>query len=46
MNMLQIKMGGFMLAKNVRELKVYQSAFRAAMEIFNMTKTFPKEEKY
>ncbi|MCD4794414.1 MAG: four helix bundle protein [Bacteroidales bacterium] len=29
-----------------RELKVYQLAFKLAMEIFEMTKTFPKEEKY
>ncbi len=46
MNMLQIKKGGFMVAKNVRELKVYQSAFKSAMEIFRITKAFPKEEKY
>ena len=32
--------------KSVRELKVYQSAFRSAMEIFHITEKFPKEEKY
>lgn len=29
-----------------RDLIVYQKAFRLAMEIFNITLTFPKEEKY
>jgi len=29
-----------------KELKVYQSAFEAAMEIFELTKGFPSEEKY
>ncbi len=29
-----------------RALKVYQKAFKLAMEIFEITKTFPKEEKY
>ena len=29
-----------------RDLKVYQLAYRLAMEIFNETKSFPKEEKY
>ena len=29
-----------------RELKVYQKAFRLAMEIFRITKSFPQEEKY
>ncbi len=29
-----------------RDLKVYQIAFKLALEIFEMTKTFPKEEKY
>jgi len=31
---------------SVRELNVYKKAFDAAMEIFNLTKEFPKEEKY
>lgn len=31
---------------SVRDLKVYQLAFDAAMEIFEITKGFPKEEKY
>ncbi len=29
-----------------RELLVYQKAFKVAMEIFEITKTFPREEKY
>ncbi len=29
-----------------RELKVYQKAFKLAMDIFNLTKSFPDEEKY
>ena len=32
--------------KNVRELDVYKLAFEAAMEIFTITKAFPKEEQY
>ncbi len=31
---------------SVRELKVYRLAFETAMEIFEISKTFPKEEKY
>ena len=29
-----------------RQLRVYQNAFTAAMEIFQLSKAFPKEEKY
>ena len=29
-----------------RDLKVYQLAYKLAMEIFHITKTFPSEEKY
>lgn len=29
-----------------RDLRAYQSAFEAAMEIFEITKKFPVEEKY
>ena len=32
--------------RNFRDLKVYRMAFDTAMEIFEMTKGFPKEEKY
>ena len=29
-----------------RDLKVYQKAFKLSMDIFNLTKSFPDEEKY
>ncbi|MBI3168126.1 MAG: four helix bundle protein [Chloroflexi bacterium] len=29
-----------------RDLKVYQLAYKLAMDIFNASKSFPKEEKY
>jgi four helix bundle protein len=29
-----------------RDLEVYQKAFRASMQIFDLSKAFPKEEKY
>ena len=29
-----------------RDLKVYQKAFKLAMDIFSLTKSFPDEEKY
>jgi four helix bundle protein len=32
--------------RSVRELKVYKLAFEAAMEIFEISKDFPKEETY
>jgi four helix bundle protein len=32
--------------KNVRDLDVYQKAFDAAMRIFEVSKSFPKEEMY
>ncbi len=32
--------------KNVKDLKVYQLAYRLAVEIFETTKEFPKEETY
>jgi len=31
---------------SVRDLEVYRLAFDAAMEIFEISKTFPVEEKY
>jgi four helix bundle protein len=31
---------------SVRELKVYKLAFEAAVEIFEISKSFPKEETY
>ena len=32
--------------RSVRDLDVYRLAFNAAMEIFEMSKTFPAEEKF
>jgi four helix bundle protein len=32
--------------KSFRELIVYQKAYKLAMEIFEISKNFPKEEKY
>ena len=32
--------------KTHQDLKVYKLSFEAAMEIFMLTKTFPKDEKY
>lgn len=32
--------------KGYRDLKVYQLAYKLAMEIFEISKLFPKEEKY
>jgi four helix bundle protein len=32
--------------KTVRDLKVYKKAFDAAMEIFELSKSFPREELY
>jgi len=35
-----------MKIRSHRELDVYMLAFEAAMKIFEITKGFPKEEKY
>ena len=32
--------------RTVRDLKVYRKAFDCAMDIFELTKQFPKEERY
>ena len=32
--------------RSVRDLKVYRKAFDCAMEVFEITKAFPKEETY
>lgn len=34
------------IIKSHRELEVYKLAFKSAMEIFELSKSFPKEEKY
>ncbi len=33
-------------AKSVRELEIYRLAFKTAVEIFEISKNFPKEERY
>ncbi len=35
-----------MTNNGIRDMMVYKAAFSIAMEIFEITKTFPKEEKY
>lgn len=35
-----------MAAKNYKETKVYKLAFEQAMDVFEISKTFPKEETY
>jgi len=32
--------------RHFRDLEVYQRAFKAAMELFEITKSFPAEEKF
>jgi four helix bundle protein len=32
--------------KSVRDLEVYKTAFAAAMEIYQISKSFPAEERY
>ncbi len=34
------------MSKSFRDLKVYQLAYQLAMEIFHLSKSFPKEERY
>jgi four helix bundle protein len=34
------------MTKSINDLKVYEMAYRAAMEIFETSKSFPPEEKY
>jgi four helix bundle protein len=34
------------MLKNYKELKVWQKAYQLCLEIYRMTKTFPKEERY
>jgi four helix bundle protein len=40
---MQIHEAGY---RGYRDLKVYQMAYQLALEIHNVTKNFPKEEKY
>ena len=39
-------MAEYQQLKGYRDLKVYQLAYKLAMDIFNASKSFPKEEKY
>jgi four helix bundle protein len=39
-------MAEYQQLKGHRDLKVYQLAYKLAMDIFNISKSFPKEEKY
>ncbi|GBE05531.1 hypothetical protein BMS3Abin10_01163 [bacterium BMS3Abin10] len=32
--------------EHFRDLEVYQKAFKAAMEIYEITKSFPEDERY
>jgi four helix bundle protein len=32
--------------RHFRDLEVYQKAFKAAMRLYEITKSFPNEEKY
>ncbi len=34
------------IIRHFRDLEVYQKAFKAAMEIYRLTKNFPSDEKY
>lgn len=34
------------MASNFRDLKVYQKAYALAMQVFEITRSFPKEERY
>lgn len=39
-------MAEYQQLKGHRDLKVYQLAYKLAMDVFNASKSFPKEEKY
>ena len=39
-------MSGLKHARSFRDLVVYQKAFKVAKTIFEISKTFPKEETY
>lgn len=39
-------MAEYQQLKGHRDLKVYQLAYKLAMDIFNASKSFPKDEKY
>jgi len=41
-----MEVGRKMIIKSVKDLDVYRLAFDSAMEIFRISKDFPREEKY
>jgi four helix bundle protein len=43
---MKIEENGKMGVRSAKELRVYQTAFRLAMEIFEISKAWPKEETY
>jgi four helix bundle protein len=43
---MEDKMAAYQVLKGHRDLKVFQLAYKLAMEIFEASKSFPKEEKY
>jgi four helix bundle protein len=43
---MEDKMAAYQELKGHRDLKVFQLAYKLAMEIFEASKSFPKEEKY
>ncbi len=45
-SVILVKQTNNMGVQNFRQTKVYKKAFALAMEIFHITKTFPKEEIY
>jgi len=45
-NSHKYKKYGIMIIQSYRELRVFQAAMDAGMEIFHLTKLFPAEEKY
>lgn len=46
MRSLEVEMEKKRRIKHYRDLDVYQKAFAVAMKIYEITKSFPKEEKY
>jgi four helix bundle protein len=43
---MEAEMAEYQQLKGHRDLKVYQLAYKLAMDIFKVSKSFPKEEKY
>lgn len=43
---MEAEMAEYQQLKSHRDLKVYHLAYKLAMDIFKVSKSFPKEEKY